>query len=285
MRVVSVNLNGIRSAAKKGIGGWLRSVGADVVCCQEVRARDGDIPDDMRDIDIVRNINTIRDIDSVRDINTGRGVDKLRGVFSLAQKAGYAGTGLHLRRKPLRVITTFGHPVIDTEGRYVCAEFGNCRIVSFYMPSGSSGDIRLRVKMQVMKALYQRMQQWMRQAAAGGMQTLLCGDINIAHTCKDLHNWKSNQKNSGFLPVEREWMDAVVKLGMVDVFRKLNHHGGEYTWWSNRGRAWEKNVGWRLDYQLATPLLAARARDAFVYRDVRFSDHAPVVVRYHFALR
>ncbi|MGI9338216.1 MAG: exodeoxyribonuclease III, partial [Gammaproteobacteria bacterium] len=193
---------------------------------------------------------------------------------------------LHCRRRPLQVCQSFGHPVIDDEGRYVCAEFQNCRIVSFYMPSGSSGDVRLRVKMRVMSALYQRMKEWAAQAEKGEKQTLLCGDINIAHTCKDLHNWRSNQKNSGFLPEEREWLDAVVnKLGMIDVFRKLNDSGGEYTWWSNRGRAREKNVGWRLDYQLSTPLLAARARQTFVYRDAMFSDHAPVFVRYHFALR
>lgn len=262
MRVVSINLNGIRSAATKGIGDWLWQLRPDVICCQEVRARESDIPPTMR------------------------ALAGLRGFFSLAQKPGYAGTALHCRRRPLEVITNFGHPVIDNEGRYVCAEFNNCRIVSFYMPSGSSGEVRLRVKMRVMDALYEKMKEWAAQAKKGGKQTLLCGDINIAHTRNDLHNWRSNQKNSGFLPEEREWMDAVIgKLGMADVFRKLNNNGGEYTWWSNRGRARENNVGWRLDYHLATPMLAARARDVFIYRDTKFSDHAPVVVRYHFALR
>ena len=261
MRVISINLNGIRSAAQKGIGEWLQQTRPDIVCCQEVRARENDIPQTMR------------------------AFGGLRGYFAPAQKPGYAGTALYCRRRPLAIDRHFGHPVIDSEGRYICAEFDNCRIVSFYMPSGSSGDVRLQVKMKVMKALQTRMKNW-AQSANDGKQTLLCGDINIAHTCKDLHNWRSNQKNSGFLPQERKWLDMIIdKLGWRDVFRLLNDSGGEYTWWSNRGQARQKNVGWRLDYHLATAQLAQLARQTAIYRDKRFSDHAPVCVRYHFALR
>ena len=261
MRVVSVNLNGVRSAARKGFALWLEQTRPDVVCCQEVRARQADIPEEMR-----------------RPAG-------LRGFHSFAQKPGYAGVSLYCRRRPLDAQTRFGHPLVDGEGRYVCAEFKHCRIVSFYMPSGSSGGARQQIKEQVMDALYRRLAEWSAQANNGGKQTLLCGDINIAHTEKDIRNWRGNLKNSGFLPHEREWLGAVFgELGWRDVFRQLNDNDGEYSWWSNRGRARENNVGWRIDYHLATPLLAKRAKQTEIYRKERFSDHAPVVVYYRFAL-
>ncbi len=262
MRVATLNLNGIRAAERKGVLPWLESQRADIVCVQEVRARECDIPPAM-----------------LRPAG-------LRGYFALAQKPGYAGTALYCRRRPQTVAASFGHSVIDGEGRFVCAEFAKCRVVSFYMPSGSSGEARQTVKCGVMDALFSQMQKWAAEAKGGGKQTLLCGDMNIAHTKKDICNWRGNQKNSGFLPEERAWLDSVFnELGWRDVFRNIRGEDGLYSWWSNRGRAWEKNVGWRIDYHLATPLLAARARDAKIYTAERFSDHAPVTVDYRFALQ
>jgi exodeoxyribonuclease III len=259
MRVISLNLNGIRSAAGKGVYAWLENQDADLVCVQELKAQAADLDLEM--------------------LNP-RG---LFGYFHYAEKKGYSGVGLYARRQPDRLVEGLGIPDIDAEGRYLEAGFGNLSVVSLYLPSGSSSEERQAAKFSFMERFLPHLE----RLAAGGREVILCGDWNIAHKEIDLKNWKSNQKNSGFLPEERAWLsDVLDRLGFVDVYRRLYpDHGGEaYTWWSNRGQAWAKNVGWRIDYQIATPGIAARAKSAFVYKDERFSDHAPLVVDYDAAL-
>lgn len=259
LRVVSLNLNGIRSAAGKGVFDWLAGQNADIVCVQELKAQSADLTPAMR------------------------APDGYSGCFHFAEKKGYSGVGLYSRRAPDRVVEGFGNAEFDAEGRYLQADFGRLSVVSLYLPSGSSSDERQQAKFRFLDQFRPRLEQLAREARAKTREILLCGDWNIAHTEKDLKNWKSNQKNSGFLPEERAWLGAVFdELGWVDVHRRLlpDATGEAYTWWSNRGQAWAKNVGWRIDYQIATPGLAAAARCASVYKAQRFSDHAPLVIDY-----
>ena len=200
-------------------------------------------------------------------------------AFHPAEKKGYSGVGLLACRPPESVIQGFGDPEFDAEGRYLQADFGNVSIVSLYLPSGSSSDERQQAKFRCMASIWPRLQ----VLASSGREVVICGDWNIAHTEKDLKNWKSNQKNSGFLPEERAWLSRLLaEQGLVDVHRALAPEatGDAYTWWSNRGQAWAKNVGWRIDYQIATPGIAARAKNVSVYKEQRFSDHAPLVIDY-----
>ena len=255
MRVISLNLNGIRSAASKGLYPWLENQSADLVCLQELKAQATDLTPEMR------------------------APAGLQGYFHCAEKKGYSGVGLYARRRPDALVEGLGIPDIDAEGRYLEARFGALSLISLYLPSGSSSEERQAAKFSFMERFLPHLE----QLAACGREVILCGDWNIAHKEIDLKNWKSNRKNSGFLPEERAWITEVFeRLGFVDVYRKLypDHTGEAYTWWSNRGQAWAKNVGWRIDYQVATPGIAALAQSAFVYKDQRFSDHAPLVVDY-----
>lgn len=255
MRVISANLNGVRSAAKKGFLDWMLAQCADFVCVQELKAQETDMSPEM---------------------SAPQG---WRGYFHYAQQRGYSGVGVYMRSVPDTVVTGIGVPEFDDEGRYVEVRTGNLSVVSVYVPSGSSGEVRQAAKYRFMDAFFEHL----RGLMASGRDVVVCGDWNIAHREIDLKNWKSNQKNSGFLPEERAWFGRVLdELGWADVYRRLYPDAGEtcYTWWSNRGQAWAKNVGWRLDYQLATPALAARAQSASVYKETRFSDHAPLTVEY-----
>ena len=255
LRIVNLNLNGIRSAAAKGFFDWLGQQGADVVCVQEIKAQAADLTDALR------------------------APAGFAGHFHHAEKKGYSGVGLYCRRAPDRVVEGLGIADIDADGRYLQADFGDLSVISLYLPSGASSAERLGIKFRFLERFIPRL----NQLANSGRHVVLCGDWNIAHKPIDLKNWKSNQKNSGFLPEERAWLDGVIDtLGYVDVFRTLDPRPEQYTWWSNRGQAWAKNVGWRLDYQLATPALARLARGVSVYRDARFSDHAPVTVDYDY---
>ena len=257
MRIVSLNLNGIRSAVNKGFLEWMSAQEADAICDQEIKAQDRDLGEAIRN------------------------PDGYRGYFHCADRPGYSGVGIYCRRKPDRVIEGLGIPDIDAEGRYIEAQFGNLSIVSVYVPSGSSSAERLAIKFCYMARFIAPL----HRLAQSGREVILCGDWNVAHREIDLKNWRSNQKNSGFLPEEREWFSGVLdKLGYVDVFRRLNQEPEQYTWWSNRGRAWAKNVGWRIDYQLATPGIAAKARSAAIYKAQRFSDHAPLTIDYDYPL-
>ena len=258
-RVITLNLNGIRSAASKGFVEWALEVGADCMGVQEVKAQH----------------------EHVADIFDQLG--PLRGHFHLAQKKGYSGVGLYTRQVPSEVILGFGSDEFDAEGRYVEARFDTptrkFSVISCYFPSGSSGEERQAAKYRFLARTYPHLTQLKAKR-----EFILVGDVNIAHREIDLKNWKSNQKNSGFLPEERAWLTKLLEAGLVDVFRQLNPHPEQYTWWSNRGQAWAKNVGWRLDYQIATPAIAATARRENIVLDPRFSDHAPLVIDYDFQL-
>ena len=197
--------------------------------------------------------------------------------FHDAQKKGYSGVALYCRCKPDRVVMGLGWPDIDAEGRYIQADFGNLSVISLYMPSGSSGEVRQTVKFDLMA----RLQSVLQGLRADGREYIICGDWNIAHKAIDLKNWRGNQKNSGFLPQERAWMDELFGgFGFVDAFRVVNQDAEQYTWWSNRGQAWAKNVGWRIDYQIVTPGLKDKITATAIYKEQRFSDHAPLIIEY-----
>jgi exodeoxyribonuclease-3 len=259
LRVITLNLNGIRSASAKGFFPWLARQRAQVACAQELKARAPDM---------------------TRRMLAPRG---WFGYFHYADKKGYSGVGLYTRRQPDAIVEGLGIPEIDAEGRYLQADFGPLSIVSLYLPSGSSSEERQQVKFAFMERFFPHLARLRRS----GREVILCGDWNIAHREIDLRNWRSNQKNSGFLPEERAWLSQVFdRLRWVDVYRRLHPDttGEAYTWWSNRGQAWAKNVGWRIDYQIATPGIAARALKAGVYKRSRFSDHAPLTIDYDWTL-
>jgi exodeoxyribonuclease-3 len=258
LRIVTLNVNGIRSAERKGLAHWLtRGTPWDVVCLQEIKAASDDVPTPLR------------------------APRRAHAAFFPAQQKGYAGVALYSRAKP-RVVHGFGAAEFDREGRYLEADFGELVVISLYLPSGSSGPHRQASKFRFLDAFLPHLASLRRRRR----EIVLCGDWNIAHRPIDLRNWRSNQKNSGFLPEEREWLTRVFdELGFVDVFRRVDPRPEQYTWWSNRGQAWAKNVGWRIDYQIATPGIAAKARAAAIYKAKRFSDHAPLVIDYDYELR
>ena len=255
LRVITINLNGIRSAERKGFFAWMAKQNADIVCLQELKAQRPDLTDEML------------------------APPGYHGFFHCAEKKGYSGVGIYSRRAPDRVVEGLGNAEFDAEGRYIQADFGTLSVVSLYLPSGSSSEERQAAKYRFMDIFLPHMQ----ALIASGREVIVCGDWNIAHREADLKNWKSNQKNSGFLPEERAWLSRLFdEVGWVDVYRSLHPDTTDacYTWWSNRGQAWAKNVGWRLDYQIATPGTALAAKATAVYKDERFSDHAPLTVDY-----
>ena len=256
LRVVTQNLNGVRSAARKGWFEWIDAQAADVVCVQELKAQDADLVDAMRSIGAAR------------------------GVFHFADRKGYSGVGIYARKEPKSVRIGFGDSAFDLEGRYVEADFGPYTVISVYVPSGTSSEVRLQAKFDFMPKFKAHLIELRRS----GREIIICGDWNVAHKEIDLKNWRSNQKNSGFLPQERQWLtDIFDGVGFVDVFRRLDTRAEQYTWWSNRGQAWANNVGWRLDYQIATPTIAEQARRVEIYKAQRFSDHAPLTIDYEVA--
>lgn len=255
LRIITANLNGIRSATNKGFLDWLAKQNADIVCLQELKAQAADLSDEMR------------------------APAELQGWFHYAEKKGYSGVGIYSRHAPDRVVEGLGIADIDAEGRYLQLDFGQLSVISLYLPSGSSSEERLQIKFSFMN----RFLPHLAALRTSGREVVICGDWNIAHKEIDLKNWKSNQKNSGFLPEERAWLSRLFdEQGWIDVYRSLHPDAGEacYTWWSNRGQAWAKNIGWRLDYQIATTGIAKTARAATVYKDERFSDHAPLTIDY-----
>ena len=255
MRIITTNLNGIRSANNKGFFAWLQTQQADVICLQEVKAQSADLTAEML------------------------APAGYYGYFHYAEKKGYSGVGIYCKTKPDLVIEGLGIADIDSEGRYIEASFGNLSVISLYLPSGSSGEERQAFKFSVLA----RIMPHLEVLRKSGRDVVVCGDWNIAHQEMDLKNYKGNKKNSGFLPEERAWLtDLFGRVGWVDVYRALHPNTTEecYTWWSNRGAAYEKNVGWRLDYQVATPELAARAVQTSIYKAQKFSDHAPLIIDY-----
>jgi exodeoxyribonuclease-3 len=261
-KLTSLNANGIRSAATKGVEAWVAKTRPDCICLQEVKAQAGDIEGRFEEM------------------------AGLKGHFHFAQKKGYSGVAVYSKHAPSDVIVGFGSDEFDAEGRYVELRFDTparkFSVISCYFPSGSSGEERQQAKFRFLGQFDPHLVR-LKQTR----EFVLCGDVNIAHHERDLKNWKGNRKNSGFLPEERAWMTKLLsETGLVDVYRRLQPETTEacYTWWSNRGQAYAKNVGWRLDYHLATPQVAHAARRESIYKTERFSDHAPITVEYEFGL-
>lgn len=257
LKVISANLNGIRSAARKGFFNWLREQQADVICLQELKAQAAEIQDAIFY------------------------PDGYHAHFHYAEKKGYSGVGIYSRHQPKEVITGLGFETADQEGRYVAINLGPLWVASLYLPSGTSGEERQSVKFDFLD----RYALLLEKAKQSNQEMIIAGDWNIAHKAIDLKNWRGNQKNSGFLPEERAWMDKLFgEMTFVDAFREINQEPDQYTWWSNRGRAYEKNVGWRIDYQVTTPGLKKLVKSASIYKEERFSDHAPLIIEYDLRL-
>ena len=261
-KLTSLNLNGIRSAASKGVEAWIAKTSPDCICLQEVKAQAPDVAGRFEEM------------------------AGLKGYFHFAEKKGYSSVAVYTKHAPSDVIVGYGSSEFDAEGRYVELRFDTparkMSIISCYFPSGSSGEERQQAKFRFLDEFDPYLAR-----LKTGREFILCGDVNIAHKEQDLKNWRSNRKNSGFLPEERAWMTKLLnETGLVDVYRTLQPDATEtaYTWWSNRGQAYLKNVGWRLDYHLATPTLAQLARKEAIYKTERFSDHAPITVEYEWSL-
>lgn len=253
MRVITANVNGIRAAQRKGFFEWLANQNADVVCIQETKAQVEQL---------------------VLDDFFPEGY---HNYYFDAQKKGYSGTAVYCRQKPDNVSTGLGFSCADDEGRYLQVDFKGLSVVSLYLPSGSSSEERQQEKYAFMDRFLPILSDFKRKRR----EFIIAGDWNIAHKQIDIKNWRSNQKNSGFLPEERAWMDELLgPVGYVDAFRAVNQEADQYTWWSNRGRARENNVGWRIDYQIVTPGLKDKIVSASVYKDSWFSDHAPLTIDY-----
>jgi exodeoxyribonuclease-3 len=255
MKIITVNVNGIRAANRKGFFDWLKKQKADVVCLQEIKAQEHQLDD---------------------DVYYPKGY---HCYYFEAEKKGYSGVGLYCKKEPNNLVVGFGegYEDMDAEGRYIQADFDGLSVASMYLPSGSSGDIRQDVKFSFMDRFTETLKAMRRKRR----EFILCGDWNIVHKEIDITNWKSNQKTSGCLPEERAWLDELFgPMGFVDAFRVVNQQPGHYTWWSNRGQAWAKNVGWRIDYHVITPNLKDKVSSASIYKEQRFSDHAPLTINY-----
>ena len=257
MKILSLNANGIRAAARKGFFDWLKKQQADLVCIQETKAQ-------------------VHQLTAAHFMPAG-----YHNYYHDAQKPGYSGVAIYSKHQPDRVQHGIGWDAMDNEGRWLQVDLGNLSVISLYLPSGSSKEIRQEFKYQAMDYL----RPILERMARDGREYVICGDWNIAHRKIDIKNWRGNQKNSGFLPEERAWMSEVFgPVGLVDAFREVDQREAQYTWWSNRGRAWDNNTGWRIDYQVTTPGIAATAIAAEIYKQERFSDHAPLILDYDFEI-
>ncbi len=258
MRIITLNVNGIRAAARKGFFAWLSKQKADVVCIQETKAKIHQLEDDS--IYFPANYHC---------------------YYVDALKKGYSGVAVYSKHKPIKIIRGYGDTEFDNEGRYLELQFNDIAVISLYAPSGSSSDERQQAKFRFMDSFMRHLKNLKRRRK----EYIICGDWNIAHKKTDLKNWRSNQKNSGFLPEERAWLDTLFNdVGYLDAFREINQEEEQYTWWSNRGQAWAKNVGWRIDYHVATPKLKQNIQRANIYKKERFSDHAPLTIDYNLTI-
>lgn len=254
MRIITFNANGIRSAERKGFFNWMQLQNADIICIQETKAQ-------------------THQLDQACYYPKG-----YHCFYHDAEKKGYSGVALYCKKQPDNIISGIGWPDFDAEGRYIEAQFGNLSVISLYLPSGSSGEERQAIKFDFMN----RFMPYLQKLAQSDRDTIICGDWNIAHKEIDLKNWRGNQKNSGFLPEERAWLTQLFTDGQwFDAFRLVNQEAEQYTWWSNRGQAWAKNVGWRIDYQIISASLKDKVTATSIYKDERFSDHAPLIMDYH----
>ena len=255
MRIITVNTNGIRAAERKGFFPWLLKQNADVVCIQETKAQTEQLQ------------------------ASEFWPEGYHCFYHDAEKKGYSGVALYCRQEPDKIITGMGADEFDCEGRYIEAKFANLSVISLYMPSGSAKEERQQVKYRCMDHMMKKL----LEMKASERDYIVCGDWNIAHKNEDIRNWKGNQKNSGFLPEERAWLDTLFdEVGFVDAFRELKQQEHQYTWWSNRGQAWNNNVGWRIDYQVLSPNLKGKVNSSEIYKNERFSDHAPLIIDYDY---
>ncbi len=253
MKIITLNVNGMRAAHRKGLFPWLKEQNPDVVCLQEIRAQTSQLPEEV-----------------VRPPG-------LLSYFHDAEKKGYGGVAIYTRTEPASVKMGLGWDDFDREGRFIQVDYDAFSVISLYLPSGSSSEARQAAKFDFMERFLPVLKRLRREQR----EYIICGDWNIAHKEIDLKNWRANSKNSGFLPEERAWLERVFGwAGWVDAFRAVNQEPEQYTWWSNRGKAWEKNVGWRIDYQVVTPGLKDKIRRADIYKETRFSDHAPLTMEY-----
>ncbi len=254
MKVISFNANGIRSAARKGFYDWLKEENPDFVCIQETKAQTANLKE-----------------------STLYFPEDYFCDYCEALKKGYSGVAIYARIPPNQITKALGNPICDNEGRYIQFDYDNLCVISLYMPSGTSGEIRQSVKYEFLSWFATHLQSLKEK----GKNLIICGDYNMAHKEIDLKNWRGNQKNSGFLPEERAWLDSLFgHMGFIDAFRVVNQEAEQYTWWSNRGQAREKNVGWRIDYQVITPELTKHIKNVRIYRETFFSDHAPLIIEY-----
>jgi len=256
--ITTLNINGIRAGARKGFFDWIEASAPDVVCLQEIKAQ-------------------LHQLHELSFFPAG-----YHGYFHSAEKPGYSGVAIYTRQQPLAVQYGIGWPDFDAEGRFLRVDFADFSVVSLYLPSGSSKSERQDYKMEILERLVSVLNGFQNESR----EFVLCGDWNIAHKEIDLKNWRANRDRSGFLPEERAFMDRLFgELGWVDGFRVVNQEPDQYTWWSNRGRAWDNNVGWRIDYQVVSPGLRPRIVAAEIYKDARFSDHSPLTLNYRRADR
>ena len=252
MRIITINVNGIRAAERKGLFSWLKTKNADVICLQEIKAQEDQLDERFYPTE-------------------------MHTYYHSAERKGYSGTGLYCKSKPDKVSYSPWEDM-NSEGRIIQADFGDLSVLSIYLPSGSSKEERQAFKMEF---ITKRFLPHLKKLQKDGRKYIICGDWNIAHKKIDLKNWRPNQKNSGFLPEEREWLDTLYDdVGFIDSFREINQKEFQYTWWSNRGQAWANNTGWRLDYQVVSSNLAGLARSCEIYKEERFSDHAPLIMDY-----
>lgn len=252
MKIISLNANGIRAAARKGFFEWMMEENPDVVCIQETKAK-------------------------IDQLNQDFYPPGYHCEYVEAEKKGYSGVAIYSKQKPQSITSTLNYSISDQEGRYIQFDFEQFSVISLYLPSGSSGDERQSVKYDFLEVFEAHLKSLLKKKR----EFIICGDWNIAHTKKDIKNWRGNQKNSGFLPEERAWLDKIFdEIGYVDAFRVINQEEHQYTWWSNRGQAWANNTGWRIDYQVVTPGLKAKVKSVDIYKAQRFSDHAPLIIEY-----
>lgn len=253
MKIASINLNGVRAAFRRGLQDWVSLHDPDIIAVQETKAQ----------------IHTLEPQEYL--------LPNYQSAFSSAEKKGYSGVGLYAKKEPLRIIDSCGLDWADEEGRYIAFEYPNFMVISLYMPSGTSGDHRQKLKYEMLDYFYEH---HLKAYLKFDKPVIICGDINIAHKAIDIKNAKANEKNSGFLPEEREWMDSVLELGYIDAFRHRCKDEDHYTWWTYRGRARENNVGWRIDYQLTTPDVKDLIKHVEIFKDPVYSDHAPLLIEY-----
>ncbi|MDQ6826029.1 MAG: exodeoxyribonuclease III [Candidatus Eremiobacteraeota bacterium] len=257
MKIITLNANGIRAATRKGFFAWMNSQAADVVCIQETKAQEHQLPPEAIE------------------------APGFHFAYLDAVKKGYSGVAIYSRERPDSITKGLGWPDMDAEARYIQADFGPLSIVSLYVPSGTSGPARQAVKYDFLDRFFPYLQQLRNDRRS----YVICGDFNIAHKEIDVFSPHSCATVTGFLPPERAWIDRVLRdVGWVDAFRVVNDEPRQFTWWSGWPQAWERNLGWRIDYQLLTPDLAGSVRAASIYKDERFSDHAPVSIDYDYAL-